>query len=239
MKDYPYFKFTSVNWLAGTISDLLFIEQGIFAYICSVYWESNCNLSIDELKQKLSKKKHLLYDEKHLLSLIENGCIKIENEKILIHFLIEQKEQINLISSKRSVAGSLGGRGNKAKAKQKKAKESKCFHNREEEKELDKEKELIKIESIKNPFSDSFLHEWERWLKYKFDQFKFKYKSKESEQVGIDQLFKMSNGNENTAKKIIEQSIANGWKGFFELKETSTKTKQQEYDEALKNWGAK
>jgi hypothetical protein len=31
-------------------------------------------------------------------------------------------------------------------------------------------------------------------------------------------LMKMSDENPNTAIEIIEQSIANGWQGFFELK---------------------
>lgn len=72
---------------------------------------------------------------------------------------------------------------------------------------------------ITMPFStDHFIGCWELWKDYKAREHKFKYKTPQSEQASLMQLVKLSDGLETTAIKIIEQSMANGWKGFFELK---------------------
>ena len=72
--------------------------------------------------------------------------------------------------------------------------------------------------NIKNPFSENFVEFWEQWKEYKKSSHKFTYKLKSSEQASLNLLFKLSDGNEMKAKDIIDQSIMNGWKGLFELK---------------------
>lgn len=59
---------------------------------------------------------------------------------------------------------------------------------------------------------------WERWKKFKYDEFKYKYKSEDSENMAKTKLYKLSGGDPAKAQEIVEQSITNGWKGFFELK---------------------
>ena len=66
---------------------------------------------------------------------------------------------------------------------------------------------------------------WDKWKKYKKDEFGFKYKSDVSEQAAKSELLNLSNSNIEIAIKIIDQSIANGWKGFFKLK-TDGRNKQ-------------
>jgi uncharacterized protein YdaU (DUF1376 family) len=95
-------------------------------------------------------------------------------------------------------------------------------HHMENENENENE-DVNKSKNIKNPFSQNFLQFWEQWKEYKRKQYKFTFKLKSSEQASLNHLFKLSNGSEMAAKSIIDQSIANGWKGFFELK-----TKQHE-----------
>lgn len=74
-----------------------------------------------------------------------------------------------------------------------------------------------KFELIK-PFSqDEFLTQWEVWKDYKAKEHKFKYKTIQSEQAALGELNKISAGNHKTAIKILHQSMANGWKGIFEL----------------------
>ena len=69
------------------------------------------------------------------------------------------------------------------------------------------------------PFtSKEFIELWDVWKKYKQQQHRFKYKSKITEQAALNKLFKLSNGDEDLAKKIIMQSIDNGWKGLFAYK---------------------
>jgi hypothetical protein len=59
---------------------------------------------------------------------------------------------------------------------------------------------------------------WNRWKEFKKAEFNFKYKSGISEDAAKKELIELSGNNEELAIKIIEQSIAKGWKGFFKLK---------------------
>lgn len=72
------------------------------------------------------------------------------------------------------------------------------------------------------PFdSENFLTLWGHWKQYKAKEYGFKFKSPQSEQAAMAKLANMSNGDEATALAIITQSIENGWKGFFELKQNT------------------
>jgi hypothetical protein len=74
---------------------------------------------------------------------------------------------------------------------------------------------------FKNPFSENFLNDLDLWKKFKKEEFNFSYKTVLSEQAAMNELVNLSKGDEATAKKIIHQLIAKGWKGFFELKTDS------------------
>jgi len=65
---------------------------------------------------------------------------------------------------------------------------------------------------------------WEEWKEYKFQHFKFKYKTIQSEQAAFDNLVELSDKNFEIAKEIVKQSMANGWKGFFLPKNSQNKT---------------
>lgn len=65
--------------------------------------------------------------------------------------------------------------------------------------------------------SEQFLCQWRIWKEYKLQEFKFKYKSIHSEQAALKSLAELSQGYEETAIAIINQSIAKSWKGFFGL----------------------
>jgi hypothetical protein len=66
--------------------------------------------------------------------------------------------------------------------------------------------------------TETFAHWWNVWKDYKKNQHRFTYKGGTSEQGALKLLNTLANGNESIAIKIIEQSISNGWSGFFELK---------------------
>lgn len=59
---------------------------------------------------------------------------------------------------------------------------------------------------------------WNKWIDYKKAQFKFKYKNQQSEQIALNELIQISNNDPVIADKIVNHSIANGYKGLFELK---------------------
>jgi len=102
-----------------------------------------------------------------------------------------------------------------------------------------KEKE-IKIKEIinTNNFSEDFLKDWNTWIDYKKTNHKFTYKTIESEQIAFNHLYKLSNENQSTAREIINVSIANGYKGLFELKtnQNAKPTNQQLQNEYANRW---
>ncbi len=90
--------------------------------------------------------------------------------------------------------------------------------DKEKEKEKEKDKEKEKVE-IFYPFnSETFKAQWNIWKDYKNQHFKFIYKSSVSEQAALQELGGLAKNKEETAIQIIHQSIANGYKGLFELK---------------------
>jgi hypothetical protein len=73
------------------------------------------------------------------------------------------------------------------------------------------------------PFnSERFYEAWNIWKQYKKEQFRFIYKGQISEQAALKSLAEMSFWTEETAIQMINQSIANGWRGIFQLKTKST-----------------
>ena len=66
--------------------------------------------------------------------------------------------------------------------------------------------------------SEVFATQWKLWKVFREKEHKFKYKTAISEQAALNDLSKLAEGEEITAIAIIHQSIAKGWKGFFELK---------------------
>ena len=92
-------------------------------------------------------------------------------------------------------------------------KESKVKESKRKESKEKQSKEIV------FPFvSEVFKKYWQLWIDYKKEQFNFTYKSNISIQATLNELVKLSNGNEQLAIKIIEQSMSKGWQGFFQLK---------------------
>ncbi|AWG26022.1 DUF1376 domain-containing protein [Flavobacterium kingsejongi] len=80
-------------------------------------------------------------------------------------------------------------------------------------------KSIVKTSEIVFPFeTELFKTQWQLWKAYKAKEFGFKYKSESSEQAGLSELNNLSGSDEKKAIAIIHQSLAKGWKGFFELK---------------------
>jgi hypothetical protein len=70
---------------------------------------------------------------------------------------------------------------------------------------------------LESPFSDKFAPNWQTWLDYKKTEHRFTYKSPISEQAALNMLVDLSEGDEEHAVRIMNQSMANGWKGFFKI----------------------
>lgn len=81
----------------------------------------------------------------------------------------------------------------------------------------EKAKKFNPFEFVKNEPAES-RELLERWLSYKQAEFGKTYKTEGSFKAFIKRLNEFSGGNFETAKAIIEQSIANCYQGIFELK---------------------
>jgi len=91
-----------------------------------------------------------------------------------------------------------------------------------------KEKEKLARETLTYPFEDDlFIDWWGKWKLYKKQEHRFTYKSQMSEQGALMDLQKKSDGDLITAIEIIKQSIAQGYKGLFELKRSNNGQGQQ------------
>jgi hypothetical protein len=73
--------------------------------------------------------------------------------------------------------------------------------------------------NVVNPFSDKFEDTWGLWKNYRWEEHKFKYKGVISEQMALKRLVTVSEGDEEKAVRIVEQSIGRGWMDFYELKQ--------------------
>ena len=75
------------------------------------------------------------------------------------------------------------------------------------------------------------MQHWSKWKEYKTKEHKFSFKSEISERSALNELVKLSNNQETVAIQIINQSITNGWKGLFTIKNQSN-------DKSNRNSGA-
>lgn len=92
-----------------------------------------------------------------------------------------------------------------------------------ESKEKKSKGKEMNVDNIENdliyPFSsENFKKIWFYWKEYKMREHKFRYKTMFSEQAALKMLGDLSKQNEEEAVAIIKQSISNGWKGLFEIK---------------------
>jgi uncharacterized protein YdaU (DUF1376 family) len=72
------------------------------------------------------------------------------------------------------------------------------------------------------PFASAlFEQQWQAWKQYRASEHSYHYRSLQSEQAALAQLGELSAGSETTAIAIMHQSMAKGWKGFFELKDNN------------------
>lgn len=78
-----------------------------------------------------------------------------------------------------------------------------------------------------NPFSEEFVKQWDFWKMYKKEDHGFTFKSAMSEQAALNELVYLSDGKEEDAIRIINRSMAQGWKGLFRIHKPKEDGKQQ------------
>lgn len=74
-----------------------------------------------------------------------------------------------------------------------------------------------KVDIIYPYTSKEFINIWSNWKIYKAKEFKFNYRTLQSEQAALKKLSNDSD-NESHAIESIELAMANGWKGIYPQK---------------------
>jgi len=215
LKDYIYKALaqqmvTSVEQISTIINDCidvyeLFIKDDDFFYCQRVF--DNIQ-KMEEIKEKRSKA----------------GKISAERRKNATN--VEQSStcvQQNLTSVQQNLTQSN-------KIKENKIKENKIKENNNKE-EINKE-EKKKFSFDFSNFDENFIAHVNSWLEYKKER-KEPYKSQKGLNAFYNKLIDYSKNDPDTAKKIIEQSMANNWAGIFELKESQQKNKDPFYREPI------
>lgn len=88
------------------------------------------------------------------------------------------------------------------------------YNNKIKEKKR-KENNIEEYSWLDSNFKEIFF----TWLEYKRIQLKFTYKTEQSLKLVYNELITLSNNNLELATKIINQSMINGWKGLFAIKD--------------------
>lgn len=239
MKDLPYFKFTISDWIGGDITLCSYEAQGLFINICAFYWNREAKVPYDKLRRKFKDAPDCLFNE-----LEDEGIYKFDSKNnIVVEFLDEQISERKSQSITNSINGSKGGRPRKEKQKtekkptafkketEPKAKKS----NKEEKREEEKRKEdIIKVSTTDQFFTnDGLNNSFLEWIDYKKEKRQTLKPRTAEKQIKFLMRF-----DPETAIKIIDQSIMNGWTGLFELKNQSNVTGQtakQRSDESYRN----
>jgi len=103
----PYFKFNSGEWLSKDIVFESDATQGVFAYICALYWNEECNLTMDQLLKRKTKEQ--------LQPLLDGKFITVKRGNVSIRFLDLQFEELDALHQKRVKAGRKGGKATQSK----------------------------------------------------------------------------------------------------------------------------
>jgi hypothetical protein len=142
MKELPYFRFYSSEWLEGDITLKNFTTQGLFINICAWYWKRDGNITISFINDRFIKGKPNIANS--LKSLISSGIIKLtENDCFTIDFLEEQYSVLKRERNSR-VKGGLNRWLSSAQAQHKLSISSAIGINI---KDKDKYKDVLKSES--------------------------------------------------------------------------------------------
>jgi hypothetical protein len=109
----------------------------------------------------------------------------------------------------------------------------------EQQKSKVKSKRKSKIKSkikkeVVYPFQEKeFLDTWDIWIEERAANNYKKY-TERAEQGALHKLQKISNHDYKTAIAIINESISNGWRGLFALKESKQNSPKLDFEESVK-----
>jgi len=201
----PAFQLYAQDFLTG-VMDLTMEERGVYITLLCKQWSLYNENGIPKKRLRL----FLGYDWENLPEMVKEKFIDngdyFFNERLNNVIL----ERIAFIK-KQTINGYKGGRPPKVKTQ---TKPKKTFSKKMKKKmKIEEEKEIVVY-----PYnSKQFLNTWSNWKIYKAKEFKFNYRTLQSEQAALKKLVNESE-NESHAVESIEAAMANGWKGIYPQK---------------------
>jgi len=147
-KELPYFQFEPAEYLTGDISFCSLSAQGLFANLCSYYWQRSCKLTKAQFLKRINA-------PKELQELIDENVILIEKDNIIIKFLDMQWDKATKLSKTNSINGSKGGRPKKINQNKT---ENKPKQNPIKSETKGIRREEKRKENINTPMFKEFLH---------------------------------------------------------------------------------
>jgi uncharacterized protein YdaU (DUF1376 family) len=201
----PAFQLYAQDFLTG-VMDLTMEERGVYITLLCKQWSLYNENGIPKKRLRL----FLGYDWENLPEMVKNKFIDngdyFFNERLNDTII----ERIAFIK-KQTFNGYKGGRPPKVKT-QKKPKLTSSMKMKKKI-EVEEEKEVVVY-----PYtSKEFINTWSNWKIYKAKEFKFNYRTLQSEQAALKKLVNESD-NESHAVESIEAAMANGWKGIYPQK---------------------
>ena len=189
----PAFQFYAQDWMTG-VMDLTMEERGIYITLLSIQW----------IKNKIPKKRLGFFIGMEWEDVPEMVQQKFEDhgDYLINRRLFTIADERKKFIDKQRLNGLKGGRP-KTQTKPKKTSSMKTEDRRK------------KKEDIVYPYTEEkFIDIWQQWKLYKKQEFKFNYKSLQSEQAA---LAKLGNQTQNVDHAIesMKDAMANGWKGFY------------------------
>ena len=201
----PAFQLYAQDFLTG-VMDLTMEERGVYITLLCKQWSLYNENGIPKKRLRL----FLGYDWENLPEMVKNKFIDngdyFFNERLNDTII----ERIAFIK-KQTINGYKGGRPSKVKT-QTKPKKTPSIEMKKKI-EVEEEKEVVVY-----PYtSKEFINTWSNWKIYKAKEFKFNYRTLQSEQAALKKLLNESE-NEAHAVESIESAMANGWKGIYPQK---------------------
>lgn len=201
----PAFQLYAQDFLTG-VMDLTMEERGVYITLLCKQWSLYNENGIPKKRLRL----FLGYDWENLPEMVKKKFIDngdyFFNERLNNVIL----ERIAFIK-KQTINGYKGGRPPKVKTQTKPKKTSSM--KMKKKMKIEDEKEIVVY-----PYnSKQFLNTWSNWKIYKAKEFKFNYRTLQSEQAALKKLVNESE-NESHAVESIEAAMANGWKGIYPQK---------------------
>ena len=206
----PAFQFYPQDFITGVMY-LTMEERGIYITLLCIQWSKN----------KIPKKRLGLIIGMEWESVPELVQDKFtdEGDYLINQRLFKISEERRIFVEKQVLNGRKGGRPTKQLKPKQNPKESSSLKMKMKMKVENENKDIV------YPYqNDEFIEIWKQFKIYKSTEFNFQYKAIQTEQSALKNLEGISNNSED-AIKILQTSMANGWKGFFPVKHNNNGTK--------------